>query len=142
MAKFLDPSLKTLPCMKTSPVSCENQSFLLFWNVATLIESHCVFLCYFLQYAEVFLISLLNSYCHYLVFIDPVKGCSKSKLLVKEEFHWKVKSELAMYISDNFCCCSFLLWSIFSPPVDVQLKRLNSFCWAYPRLIFFRVNWQ
>ena len=27
MAKFLDPSLKTSPCTKTSPVSCKNQSF-------------------------------------------------------------------------------------------------------------------
>ena len=27
VAEFLDPSLKTLPCTKASPVSCENQSF-------------------------------------------------------------------------------------------------------------------
>ena len=55
VAEFLDPSLKTLPCTKTSPVSCENQSFFLSRNVANYIESHCVFLCYFLQYDEVFL---------------------------------------------------------------------------------------
>ena len=36
---------------------------------------------------------------------------------------------------------SFLLWSIFSPFVDIQLKWLNRLCWAYLRLIFFRVNW-
>ena len=28
-AEFLDPSLKTLPCVKTSWVSCENQFFFL-----------------------------------------------------------------------------------------------------------------
>ena len=51
VAEFLDPSLKTSPYKKTCPVSCENQSFfLLFQNVATFIESHYVFLCYFLQY--------------------------------------------------------------------------------------------
>ena len=57
--------------------------FLLFWNVATFTESHCVFLCYFLQY-EVFLTSLFDGCYHYIVFMDPVNGCSKSKLLVKE----------------------------------------------------------
>ena len=46
-----------------------------------------------------------------------------------------------MYISYNFCYRSFPLWPIFSPSVDVQLKRLNPFCSAYPWLIFFRVNW-
>ena len=29
VAEFLDPSLKTLPCTKTSPVSCDNQCFFL-----------------------------------------------------------------------------------------------------------------
>ena len=49
-------------------VLCENQSFfLLFRNVATFIESHCVFLCYFLQYDQVFLISFLDVCYHYLV---------------------------------------------------------------------------
>ena len=58
-------ALKMLPCMKTSPASCENQSFfLLFQNVATFIESHCVFLCYFLQYDEAFLISLSDGCYH------------------------------------------------------------------------------
>ena len=47
-AEFLDPSLKTLPYMKTSRVSCENQSFfLLFQNIATFIESDCGFLLLF-----------------------------------------------------------------------------------------------
>ena len=53
VAEFLDPSLKTSPCTKTSPVSCENKSsFLLFRNVATFIENHCVLLCYLLQYHD------------------------------------------------------------------------------------------
>ena len=84
VAEFLDPSLKTLPCTKTSPVLCEKKSFFLFRNVANFIESHCVFLSYFLQYDEVFFIDFLDSCYHYLVFMDPVNGCSKSKLPVKE----------------------------------------------------------
>ena len=84
VAEFLDSSLKTSPCTKTSPVSCENQSFfLLFLNFATFIRSHCVFLCYFLHYNEVFLIIFFVSCYHFLVFMGPVSGCSKSKLLVK-----------------------------------------------------------
>ena len=82
--EFLDPSLKTWPCTKTSLVLCENQVFFwLFWNDA-FIESHCVFLCYFLQCDEVFLISLLDSCYHYLVYMDPVNVCSKSNILVEE----------------------------------------------------------
>ena len=58
VSEFLYPSLKTLSCTKTSPVLCENHTFfLLFRNVTTFIESHCVYLCYFLQYDELFLIS-------------------------------------------------------------------------------------
>ena len=55
VAEFLDPSLKTLPCTEPSLASCENQYFLLFRNVPTFI---------FLQYDEVFLISLLDG-CYY-----------------------------------------------------------------------------
>ena len=85
VAEFVHPSLKKSPCMKSSPVSCETQSFfLLFRNIATFIESHCLLSCYFLQYDEVFLISLLAGCYHYLVFMDQVSDCSKSKLLVKE----------------------------------------------------------
>ena len=111
MVEFLDPCLKTSPCTKTSPVSCENQSFfLLFRNVATFIESYCVFLCYFLQCNEVFLISLLDGCYHCLVFMDPVNGCSKSKLPVKEQISLKSKSDSAVYVSDdNFCYRSFPL---------------------------------
>ena len=94
-AEFLDPSLKTWPCMKTSLVFCENQTFfLLFWTVATFTESHCVF-CHFLQDDEVFVITvaLRGSYC-YLLFMDPVNGCSKSKLHIKEWISLKSKIRL------------------------------------------------
>ena len=55
MAKFLDPSRKTSPCTKTSPVSCENQSFFsLFRNVATFIENYCLFLLTFYSMMKYF----------------------------------------------------------------------------------------
>ena len=89
---FLDLPLKTFPYLKTSPVSCENQSFFLFFqNVATFIKSHCIFLYFFFQYGKVFPISLLDGCYHYLVFMDPVNGYSKSKLLVKEQVSLKSK---------------------------------------------------
>ena len=133
VAEFLDLPLGTSPYTKTSPVSCENQSFfLLFWNVVTFIESHCIFLCFFLQYYEV------GCY-HYFVFMDSVNDFSKSKLFVKEQLSLKSKIRfgnvcLCMYYVCNFSCPSFLLWSIFSPPVDVQLKRLDPLCWVCPPL--------
>ena len=65
------------------------------------------------------------------------------QITYKSKFQWKVKSELAMYISYNFYYTSFPLWSIFSPPVDVQLKQLNTLCWAYSQLIFLRaIFWE
>ena len=90
VVEFLDQSFKRSPCTKTSLILCENQSF--FWsfqNVANLIEYHFVYLCYFFQYDEVFLISLLDVCHHYLVFTDPVNGCSKSKLLLRVNFSKK-----------------------------------------------------
>ena len=79
VGESLDLSLKTLPC--TGLVLCKNQYFfLLFRIVATFIEIDCLFLCYFLQYYEVLLSSLLDSCYHYLVFMDPVNGYSKVKL--------------------------------------------------------------
>ena len=57
-----------------------------------------------------------------LVFMDQVNGCSKPKLFVKEQVSFKIKSDLAMYVPYKFCYPSFLLWSIFSSPVDVELK--------------------
>ena len=81
MAKFLDPSLKTSLCTKTSPVSCENQSFfLLFRNAATFTERHCVFHCYFLQDDELFFSSLLGSYYNnHFVFMDSVNDYISNK---------------------------------------------------------------
>ena len=87
IAEFLDSPLKTSLCTKTSLILSEFQSFLLLLqNVTTFIKSHQFFLCYFLQHDEVFLISLLDSCYHYLVFIVPVNDCSKSKLLVRVNF--------------------------------------------------------
>ena len=136
VAEFLDPSLKTLPFTKISPVSCENHFFfLLFWNVATFIKSYCVFL----QYDDV--ISLLESCNHYFfLWIQSVVVLIQN-YLYKSKLLWKVKSDSAVYDSDNFCYCSFLVWLIFSPLVDIQLKPLSPLCWAYSWLIFFRVNW-
>ena len=79
LCQSLDLSLKTLPCMKTSPISCEIYSFSLFRNVATFIKS----LYYFVPHDEVILCSLLDICYHYLVFMDSFSGHSKSKLFVK-----------------------------------------------------------
>ena len=38
VTEFLDPSLKTLPCTKTSPGSCENRSFYYFEMLPPLSE--------------------------------------------------------------------------------------------------------
>ena len=75
VAEVLDMSLKTSLCTEISSVSCENQSFfLLFRNVVAFIKS----LYYFLPYDEVLVCSLLDVCFHYLVFMDPVNGYSKS----------------------------------------------------------------
>ena len=66
--EFLDLSLKMLPCAKTSTVSCENQFFSYCFEMLPPLLKIIAFLCCF----------------HYLVSMDPVNGCSKSKLLVKE----------------------------------------------------------
>ena len=63
-----------------------------------------------------------------------------SQWLFKVKITCKSLSVLGVYASCNFYYPSFLLWSIFSSPVDVQWKWLNPFCWAYPCLIFLRVN--
>ena len=65
---LLDLSLKMLPCMKTSAVSCENQSFSHYFKMLPPFSKVIVvFFCYFLQYAEVFFISLLDGCYHYLI---------------------------------------------------------------------------
>ena len=58
--------------------------FFLYSKMFPSLSKVIVFFSYFLQYDEVFLISLLDICYHYLVFVDPVKGCSKSKYLVKD----------------------------------------------------------
>ena len=72
-------------------------------------------------------------------------GCNPWLFLVqityKSKFQWKVKSELATYVSYSFYYPSFSLWSLFSLLVDVQLKQLNPLCEAYPPLIFLKVKW-
>ena len=48
-------SLKTLPCIKTSPVLYENQCFfLLFRNVATFFQNHCFSLLLFTAWWSIF----------------------------------------------------------------------------------------
>ena len=84
LAEFLDLSLKTLPCTKTSLTSCESQYFFLILKFCYLFQKLLCFICSFLQYDEVFLISLLDGCYHYPLSVDPVNGCSQSKLLVKE----------------------------------------------------------
>ena len=48
VAEFLDPPLKTLPCMKTSPVSCKTSHFSYYFKVWPHLSKVIVFLCYFL----------------------------------------------------------------------------------------------
>ena len=64
----------------------------------------------FLPYDEELLIRLLGGCYHYTVFLVPVNAYSKSKLLVEEQLSLKIKNS-----------------SIFSPPGNVQLKRVNPF---------------
>ena len=73
MVEFLDPPLKTLPCMKTSLVSCETSLFSYFKMWLPLSKCGYLFLCYFL------LSSLLDGCYYYLVFTDPVNGYPKSR---------------------------------------------------------------
>ena len=85
---FLDPSLKTSPDTKTSPVSCENLSFFLVFRTVTTI----LFFCYFLQYDKVLLSSLSVGCYHYFVLMDPGNGYSMDPVnghnyLYKSKFH-------------------------------------------------------
>ena len=115
VAQFLDPPLKTLPYTKTSSVSCFMSFFLLFWNMATFMQSYCIFLSSFLQYDEVFLSSLLDGCYHYLVFMDPVSGYSNSKLTAKQQVLLKSKITFGCV-----CLLKFLL-SQFSTLINLQL---------------------
>ena len=136
---------QTLPYPKTSPVSCENQSFFrIISKYGHLYRKSFHFFVSFFQYDEELLSSLLDG-CHQdLVFLDPVIAYSESKLQIVNE-----KVSLKSKISFGYVCLLWFLlsqfstfyFSIFRPPVDVQLKQRNPLCWAYPRLIFFKVKW-
>ena len=72
------------PCMKTSLISYENQLFFVISKCCHFYwKSLCFSLLLFTIWWSIFLISFLHICYHYFVFIDPVNGCSKSKLLVK-----------------------------------------------------------
>ena len=62
-----------------------------YFEIWSLLSKVIVFSCYFLQYGEVLLSSLFDSCYHLLVFIDPFTGCSKSKLLLKNQILLKRK---------------------------------------------------
>ena len=111
VAEFVDPPLKTLPYIKTSPVSCETSLFSYYFEMWPTLSKVIVFLCYFLQYDEVFLTSLLDGCYHYLVFINPVNGYSKLQLPVKKQVSLKSKIRLTIYVSCNFFYPSFVLSS-------------------------------
>ena len=111
LCQSLDLSLKTLPCMETSPISCEIYSFFLFRNVATFIKS----LYYFVSHDEVILCSLLDICYHYLVFMDSFSGHSKSKLFVKYLVLWKNR------ISLGYVCLLQFLLSQISTLISLQL---------------------
>ena len=74
---------------------------------AVLVVTVCV------RFDEVFLSSLFNRCCHYLVFMDLVNGYSNSDLLVKEQVSWKSKIRFG-YI----CLLQFLL-SHFSTLINL-----------------------
>ena len=120
VAEFLDPSLKTSPCRKTSLVLHKNQSFFLLLKLRRLLKV-IVFFCYILQPDKVSLISFWDGCYLYLVFMDPVNSCSKTKLV-------KTVNLILKKVRFSYVCLFYLQWSIFSPPVDNQLKQLNPLC--------------
>ena len=69
VAEFLDPSLKSHHAWKLVWFRMKTSLFLLFQNAATFIENHCVFLCYFLQYDEVFFWSAFYTFATTILFL-------------------------------------------------------------------------
>ena len=65
----------------------------------------------------------------------------KVRITCKRASFFKNQNQIWLSVSYHFCYPSFLLWSIFRAPFDVQLKLPKSLCLAYPHLIFLRVNW-
>ena len=82
------------------------------------------------------LLFTLLLYCFYgsSQWFFKVKITSKSVNFIKKWNQIRLCMSLISYHN-------FLLWSVFSPFGDNQLKWLNPLCWPYLRLIFFRVNW-
>ena len=72
-----------------------------------------------------------------LAFCGSSQWLFKVKITCKRLNFIGNENQIRLYISCNFCYTSFLLKSIFSLFVDIQLKLLNSLCWVYPRLMFF-----
>ena len=125
-AKFLDPSLKTSPCTKTSRVSCENQSrSLLFRNVATFIESHCVFLLLFTVWWSIFdqpFRRLLPLSCFY----GSSQWLLKVKITCKRVNFIKKWNQIRQFMS-LISYRSFLLWSIRVLPINFgKMKFLKN----------------
>ena len=85
-------------CVKTSPFS---YYFIMLPPLLKIM----VFFCYFLQYDEVFLISFLGCCYHCPAFYGSCQWLFKSKLLVKDliSFKKKIKNQIRLYISCNFC---------------------------------------
>ena len=52
VAEFLDPSLKTFPCTKTSPARVKTSLFSYYFEMWLPLSKVIVFFCYFLQYNE------------------------------------------------------------------------------------------
>ena len=52
VAEFLDPSLKTFPCTKTSPARVKTSLFSYYFAMWLPLSKVIVFFCYFLQYNE------------------------------------------------------------------------------------------
>ena len=75
VAEFLDPSLKTSPCTKTSPACVKTSLFSYCFEMLLPLSKVLVFFCYFLQYDESVFDSLLDGCYLYLVFMDLVSGC-------------------------------------------------------------------
>ena len=99
-----------------------------------------MFFCYFLQYDEVSLLTFLEGCYHHLVFMNPVSRCSKLKLLVKVNFIKKQnQTQLCMSL---FLISQFSTLNNLQPTCWYSVKGvLSPLCWAYPQLIFFRINW-
>ena len=97
--EFLDLFLKTSPCMKTSPVLCENQSFfLLFANAVTFIVRW----------------SISDQLFRWLLPLSWFYGPSQwffkcQNYLQKRKCYEKVQSDSDMYVSDNFYQFSTLI---------------------------------